>query len=146
VKLWTCSRCNQIGSHEDELDGKHICHRCLHKARHGEDVYERCELRGFHQTDCVGGGMGYQKRTDGYYFSFRIDCLCGCRVQADLRSAGPEEGAEGFAAFLIPAPMPARWWALVEGEYTPLSDEDVAIGNVPGADERALKHIREIGR
>lgn len=122
MKLWTCSRCERIGRHDDELDGKRICERCLHKAHHGDDVYERCEKRGYHETQSSGGAIVSREELDGTYFRTTVYCLCGRRVTAWMKSPGPDPNAKGFDQFLIPIPSPARFWALVEGEYTPIEE------------------------
>lgn len=108
MKYYTCSVCSSIGFHDDELDGKRICDRCLHKLKHGQDVYERCGLRGYHETWSSGGAIRTRQEGDKRYFASDVRCLCGVGVYTWLLSPG---------GGLIPSPP--RYWQRVAGKLVP---------------------------
>lgn len=113
----TCQDCRSIGLTSDTLDGKPICSRCLHKRRHGVDVFERCGLRGYHMTQGSVSDTGYERRDDGYYFPLRIICLCRFQIRADLKSPSP------VGAGLISMPELPKKWTVIESQFTPLPDD-----------------------
>jgi hypothetical protein len=130
MKLYTCSVCSAIGIHDNTLDDKRICQRCLHKKQHGDDVYERCSRRGYHETWSSGGELDmvevrsrlqkerFGVEDEGYYFTIEVRCRCEVTVRAFLKSPSP------IGSFMATVPTPAKHWFLIEGRYTPIYAED----------------------
>lgn len=131
MDLYTCFVCSLIGAFPKRLDNNAICDRCLHKKQYGEDVYDRCSQRGYHQTYRIGDDESIlvvrsESQTTrigiedpGYYFEKFITCLCGQSAIAHLRSES------SFDDTHIKHPQPAEYWALIDGNYTPVCPKDL---------------------
>jgi hypothetical protein len=123
---WTCSRCGKITQDNTWLDAKPICEVCMYKAQHGNDVFTRCEARGYHETFFVSQTQRWSSRTT------IVELQCVCRKSAFLRI--PDDGEY---------PPPKRW---TEKDGVPTFIQSAnAVTSQPGETAQQSANIKAKG-